>query len=113
MSSKCGSFSRLSHLHTQQLLIMLDFTIRIVNCQQIGVLHQCFSYTLLQGSHVPLSMSVQQRFIAFAGFLHHKGLAPLVADIYKAVEIALKGYVVISLYKFKVFQYYFIASVEY
>lgn len=52
---------------------------------------------LLQGSHVPLSMSVQQKFIAFAGYLHHKGLAPLVADVYKAVEIVLRGYVFIDL----------------
>lgn len=51
---------------------------------------------LLQESHAPLSMSVQQKFIAFAGYLHHKGLATLVADIYKAVEIVLRGYALVN-----------------
>nr|PNR49751.1 hypothetical protein PHYPA_011647 [Physcomitrium patens] len=41
--------------------------------------------------HAPLSMSVQHKFIAFAGYLHHKGLAALVGDIYKAAEIELRG----------------------
>lgn len=44
-----------------------------------------------EDSHVPLSMSVQHKFIAFAGYLHHKGLATLVADTYKVVEIVLRG----------------------
>lgn len=51
---------------------------------------------LFQDSHVPLSMSVQHKFIAFAGYLHHKGLATLVADTYKVVEIVLRGYVLIN-----------------
>lgn len=50
----------------------------------------------LQDPHVPLSMSVQHKFIAFAGYLHHKGLATLVADIYKAVEFVLRGYVLVD-----------------
>lgn len=51
---------------------------------------------VMQESHVPLSMSVQQKFIAFSGYLHHKGLATLVADVCKAVEIELKGYALIN-----------------
>jgi peroxin-3 len=51
---------------------------------------------LLQDPHVPLSIGVQHKFIAFAGYLHHKGLATLVADIYKAVEIVLRGYVFVK-----------------
>ncbi|KAG0599112.1 hypothetical protein M758_12G128800 [Ceratodon purpureus] len=72
---------------------LLDIFIRI----QLNILgrHVYFDTArdMLQseGSHVPLSMSVQQKFIAFAGYLHHKGLAPLVADVYKAVEIVLRG----------------------
>jgi len=57
---------------------------------------------LLQESHVPLSMSVQQKFIAFAGYLHHKGLATLVGDVYKAVETVLRGYALVD---FGLFEY--------
>lgn len=58
-----------------------------------GVRTNSLCYMLLQDPHVPLSVGVQHKFIAFAGYLHHKGLATLVADIYKAVEIVLRGYV--------------------
>lgn len=74
-------------------LSLLDIFIRV----QLNILgrHVYFAtardMTQSTESHVPLSMSVQQKFIAFSGYLHHKGLATLVADVCKAVEIELKG----------------------
>jgi peroxin-3 len=41
--------------------------------------------------HVPLSLSCQKKFIAFAGYLPHKGLQLLVTDTHEAVDIVLKG----------------------
>ena len=50
----------------------------------------------MQEVHVPLSLSCQKKFIAFAGYLPHKGLQLLVTDIREAVDIVLKGYVCLS-----------------
>lgn len=50
----------------------------------------------LQDSHVPLSMSVQHKFIAYAGYLHHKGLDALVGDVNQAAEIVLRRYAFLS-----------------
>lgn len=45
---------------------------------------------------MPLSLSCQKKFIAFAGYLPHKGLQLLVTDTHEAVDIVLKGYVYLS-----------------
>ena len=42
---------------------------------------------------MPLSMSCQHKFIAFAGYLPKKGLQSLVTDTHVAVDSVLKGYV--------------------
>lgn len=42
---------------------------------------------------MPLSMSCQHKFIAFAGYLPKKGLQSLVTDTRVAVDTVLKGYV--------------------
>lgn len=42
---------------------------------------------------MPLSMSCQHKFIAFAGYLPKKGLQSLVTDTHGAVDSVLKGYV--------------------
>lgn len=51
-----------------------------------------FIFHTLQDKHASLSIGVQHKFISFAGYLHHKGLAILVADIHKAVGFVLSGY---------------------
>ncbi|XP_024363349.1 peroxisome biogenesis protein 3-2 isoform X2 [Physcomitrium patens] len=74
-------------------LSLLDLFIRI----QLNILgrHVYFDtardFMNPEDSHVPLSMSVQHKFIAYAGYLHHKGLDALVGDVNQAAEIVLRS----------------------
>ncbi|KAH9531180.1 hypothetical protein CY35_19G023500 [Sphagnum magellanicum] len=72
---------------------LLDIFIRI----QLNILGRhvyidtAWDLSKLSEVHVPLSMTCQHKFIAFADYLPHKGLDFLIADTQKAVDNVLKG----------------------